>query len=471
MSKQKSLQQKAAVSLRETYKQSNKIIRIALLLYFFWGLALAPVYETWFIALSVGPLCLLLYYIPQWLIPEKTLHHYTAGISFSIFMAQFIYQMHGLFEMHFFAFIGVILLITYQNWKVFIPATLFIVIHHAAFAYLQYKGIEEVYFTQLAFMDLSTFLVHVGLAAVIIGLCAFWAYDFGKKSKVMMEDKKMIEKQLQQADKNISIAAEIAEGNLDLELDEAQTSDKLGQALHHMLEKLREADQRERLEKFINQGLAGIHDILRKKDSNLKEISDTVLQYLVRYVKANQGSLFVHKPQTKTLHLLSCYAYDKKKHLESEIAYGQGLIGQAFLEKETIFLKEVPASYVRITSGLGEATPRFLIIVPLKVNETIVGVFEMAFFKEIKDDVVQLLELSAEHIGSEILAGQKAEEMKELLEQSQEYTEQMRSQEEEMRQNMEELQATQEELARKEREYLAQIEELKTRLGELKQVS
>lgn len=470
MSEQKSLHSTADYSFKEVNQQSNKVIQIALVLYFLWGLGLAPVYDTWFIALSVGPLCLLLYYVPLWLLPERKLHHYMAGVSFSIFMAQFIYQLHGLFEMHFFAFIGVILLITYQDWKIFIPATLFIVIHHGAFAYLQYAGMEEIYFTQLAFMDLNTFIIHVSLAAVIIGLCAFWAYDFGKKSKVMIEGKAQIEEQLKLADKNISIAAEIAEGNLDLKIDEKQTSDKLGQALLHMLEKLREADQRERLEKFTNQGITGIHDILRKKELSLNEASDAVLQYIVRYVGANQGSLFVHNPQHKTLELLSCYAYDKKKYVEKELAYGQGLVGQTFLEKETILLKEVPESYVHITSGLGQATPRFLILVPLKVNEIVVGVFELAFFKAITDDIIQLLELSAEHIGSEILAAQKAEEMKTLLEQSQENTEQMRAQEEEMRQNMEELQATQEELARKENEYLAEIAALKKQVGELKHV-
>ncbi|WKN32982.1 GAF domain-containing protein [Porifericola rhodea] len=468
--REQKIPQEAKLSLKETYRQSNKIIRIALTCYFLFGLALAPVYDTWYVALSIGPLSLLLYYVPQWLLPEKTMHHYTAGVSFSILMAQFIYQMHGLFEMHFFAFIGVILLITYQNWKIFIPATLFIVIHHGAFAYLQYKGVEEVYFTQLAFMDLNTFIIHVGLAAVIIGLCAFWAFDFGKKTKSMMTNKTIIEKQLAQADKNVEIATEIAEGNLNLEIIQDQGSDKLGQALVHMLDKLREADQRERLEKFTNQGLTGIHDILRKKDLSLKDASDAVLQYIVRYVGANQGSLFVNKPDTQTLSLLSCYAYDKKKHVEGELAYGQGLVGQAFLEKETIMLKDVPESYVRITSGLGEATPRYVIIVPLKVNEEVVGVYELAFFKEISEDIVQLLEQSAEHIGSEILASQKAEEMKNLLEQSQEYTEQMRSQEEEMRQNMEELQATQEELARKENEYVAEIKMLRQQLQEIKSV-
>lgn len=458
------------IALEASNKQSNKVIQIALSLYFILGLCLAPVYDTWFVALSVGPLSLLLYYIPKWILPEKKLHHYMAGVSFSIYMAQFIYQMHGLFEMHFFAFIGVILLINYQDWKIFVPATIVIVVHHSAFAYLQYTGMEEIYFTQLAFMDLNTFIIHVGLAAVIICLCVFWAYDFGKKSDMMRKDKKQIEEQLQLADKNISIAAEIADGNLALQIDDEQSSDKLGQALSHMLNKLREADHREQLEKFINQGINGIHDILRKKELSLGEASDAVLQYLVRYVKANQGSLFVHRPQTQTLQLLSCYAYDKKKYEEKELAYGQGLVGQTFLEKETTLLNDVPESYVRITSGLGEATPRYLILVPLKVNETIVGVFELAFFKPITEDVIQLLELSAEHIGSEILAAQKAEEMRDLLEQSQENAEQMRSQEEEMRQNMEELQATQEELARKENEYLAEIESLRSQLSEMKAV-
>src|SRR3982751_2068953 len=62
-----------------------------------------------------------------------------------IFMAQYIYQMHGLFEMHFFAFIGSAILITYQNWKLQIPMLLVVVIHHLAFGYLQNSGIENIY--------------------------------------------------------------------------------------------------------------------------------------------------------------------------------------------------------------------------------------------------------------------------------------------------------------------------------------
>jgi hypothetical protein len=67
----------------------------------------------------------------------------------------------------------------------------------------------------------------------------------------------------------------------------------------------------------------------------------------------------------------ACYAFNRSKHITQRILPGDGLIGQAFLEKETVYLKDVPDQFVRITSGLGEANPRHVLIVPLKMNETI----------------------------------------------------------------------------------------------------
>lgn len=92
-------------------------------------------------------------------------------------MAQFIYQMHGMFEMHFFAFIGSAILITYQNWKLQIPMAVVVVVHHAIFAYLQFSGTQGIYFTQLDYMDLGTFAVHGFLALVIFFLCGVWSYQ------------------------------------------------------------------------------------------------------------------------------------------------------------------------------------------------------------------------------------------------------------------------------------------------------
>ncbi len=83
--------------------------------HFLVGLALATFYDTWFIAFGVGGLCLIAYYSVKLLLPQSTLYQYVLSVVLGIFMAQFIYQMHGLFEMHFFAFIGSAILITYQN--------------------------------------------------------------------------------------------------------------------------------------------------------------------------------------------------------------------------------------------------------------------------------------------------------------------------------------------------------------------
>jgi signal transduction histidine kinase len=109
------------------------------------------------------------------------------AIVLAIFMAQYIYQMHGLFEMHFTVFIASTILIIYQNWKLQIPLTLLVVLHHGALAYLQNqvfndpKGLQ-LYFSQVNF-DVETFAIHVVLAAVVFFMNGYWAYYFKEHSE------------------------------------------------------------------------------------------------------------------------------------------------------------------------------------------------------------------------------------------------------------------------------------------------
>src|SRR6201999_2198692 len=125
--------------------------------YFLGGMALAPKYDTWGVALGVGGLSLLAYYSIKLLLPKSNLYQYVLSVVLAVFMAQFIYQMHGLFEMHFFAFIGSAVLITYQKWKLQIPLTVAVVIHHASLGYLQNSGLSKIYFTQLDYFTLQAF--------------------------------------------------------------------------------------------------------------------------------------------------------------------------------------------------------------------------------------------------------------------------------------------------------------------------
>src|SRR5204863_9617848 len=117
------------------------------------------------------------YYSSKYFLPESNQYQYVLSAVYGIFMGQFIYQMHGMFEMHFFAFIGSAILITYQDWKLQIPLAIVVVVHHATFGYLQYIGYSGIYFTQLEYMTLQTFIIHGILATIIFGLCGLWAYN------------------------------------------------------------------------------------------------------------------------------------------------------------------------------------------------------------------------------------------------------------------------------------------------------
>jgi methyl-accepting chemotaxis protein len=214
----------------------------------------------------------------------------------------------------------------------------------------------------------------------------------------------------------------------------------------------------EEKQNWISNGIAKIADLLRH--SNDQEIFSKLIAAIVKYIQANQGCIYllneedIHK---KFLNLEACYAYERQKFMTKKIEIGQGLIGQCFLEKEYIILKEVPEEYIKITSGLGEAVPTFIVIVPIMEENRIDGVMEFALFHELEAYQIDFLTQLGSNISSFVSTSTLNIQTKKLLQQSQLQTEQLRAQEEEMRQNMEEMQATQEEMQRKEEGYLRKI--------------
>jgi len=167
---------------RQIKKKSDQVINYFLAGFYVIGLLLAFYYDTWLIAIGVGSLSLTAYYSAKLALPNSNLYQYVLSVVIGIFMAQFIYQMHGMFEMHFFAFIGSAILVTYRNWKLQIPLALVVVIHHAAFGYLQFIGFDKIYFTQLEYMTIETFAIHGLLATIIFLLCGFWAHSFKRSA-------------------------------------------------------------------------------------------------------------------------------------------------------------------------------------------------------------------------------------------------------------------------------------------------
>lgn len=173
--------------LEQVKCKSDKVMNYFLFSFFCAGLVLAVFYDTWLVAIGIGSLSLLAYYATKLLLPGSNSYQYIVSLVFGIFMAQFIYQMHGLFEMHFIAFIGSAILVTYQNWKLQLPLALLVIVHHATFGYLQYIGYDKVYFTQLDYMTLQTFIIHGILATIIFFICGLWAWQMKKFSERQIE--------------------------------------------------------------------------------------------------------------------------------------------------------------------------------------------------------------------------------------------------------------------------------------------
>lgn len=227
------------------------------------------------------------------------------------------------------------------------------------------------------------------------------------------------------------------------------TNPLIGRKLHALKLKLYHGKAEERIRNWESEGLAKFADILRT-EQNLQVVSDAVIRFVVKYVNVNQGSVFILNALDEAnpfLELQACYAYDRKKHLNATVAIGQGLVGQCYLEKETIILHDVPKDYIKITSGLGMATPSFVAIIPIKTENEVTGILEIASFQPLENHEVRFLERACEAFASVIKNVVTAENVARLLQESQQQTEELRSQEEEMRQNMEELQAMQEQMS------------------------
>lgn len=273
-----------------------------------------------------------------------------------------------------------------------------------------------------------------------------------------------------------SFALEIGRGNYQSNFTPLSENDVLGNSLLRMRDDLNAATIEESKRKEEDEqrnwatiGIAKFSEILRQDNDKLDLLSYHVISNLVKYMEANQGGIFLINDTDDTkpfAELVSCYAFNRKKHLEKRVEIGEGLVGRCILEKATIYLSDIPDGYIKITSGMGESNPRNLVLVPLMMNDEVFGVIEIASFIPFEKYKIEFVEKIAESIAATLKAVKINTRTSKLLEQSKIQAEELAAQEEEMRQNMEELRATQEQSFRKEKELQSTVEELKKKFGE-----
>jgi CheY-like chemotaxis protein/putative methionine-R-sulfoxide reductase with GAF domain len=194
---------------------------------------------------------------------------------------------------------------------------------------------------------------------------------------------------------------------------------------------------------------------------------------LTPLVSAHHGGFFIMDNDAggSLLKLVASYAYRARKHVANRFALGEGLVGQAALEKQPILLQNVPDDYIQITSGLGEAPPRNIIVLPILFEGEVKAVVELASFLPFSQIHQTFLDQLSESIGVVLNMIQANMRTEELLEQSQKLTQELQSQSRELQQQQEELKRSNSELEAQARTLRQSEELLKEQQEELQQVN
>jgi methyl-accepting chemotaxis protein len=154
--------------------------------------------------------------------------------------------------------------------------------------------------------------------------------------------------------------------------------------------------------------LEAVRESIRQA-KNEKEILQSGLHAVCKQLEAGQGAVYLLQDSegTRMLELKTGYALSIGENTMITYAVGEGLIGQAAASGRTLYIDDVPEGYIKIVSGLGSASPRFLLISALKQQDRVLGVLEIASFTPLSENQRKFVEESAQLVADKI-AGQKA---------------------------------------------------------------
>ena len=232
---------------------------------------------------------------------------------------------------------------------------------------------------------------------------------------------------------------EIGKGNFDVHFEKNSEKDTLGESFIQMKEQLMQVAEDDKQRSWTSDGLAKFATILREfKD--LDKLCNTIIGELIQHTNAQQGAVYLtEKEDTQEyLKMVGCYAYDRYKFIDKTIQLGEGIVGQSWIEKKPIILKEIPENYSLIASGIGQAHPKFVVIIPMIANEEVTGIIEIASLHEMSKNSYEFLYKVAEQLAGTVSNIRTNLQTKILLNEAKELQNQMMQSEEEMRSTIEE---------------------------------
>ncbi len=270
-----------------------------------------------------------------------------------------------------------------------------------------------------------------------------------------------------------SLTEKLGSGDLSVNVTGIEREDEIGilaQTFNQMIVSLRETTQKNEEQAWLKSNLAKFSQMLQGQ-RELAIVARSILSELAPVTGASHGVFYLMDAETSILKLLGSYAYQERKHLANQFRLGEGLVGQCALEKQKIALSQVPSDYIKINSGLGEATPLNILVIPVIFETEVIAVIELASFQDWSQIHLTFLDQVTDTIGIVLKAIAADIRRQELLQQSQALTLELQTQQAELQKSNISLEEKTNSLQASEELLQLQQEELQQNNEELQQLN
>ncbi len=261
-------------------------------------------------------------------------------------------------------------------------------------------------------------------------------------------------------------AGKIAEGDMKVRLAEKGENDLLAKSMNRLCETILSSIGEKERQAWLSSGRAELAEIMRGNLS-VERLAAGILDIMVQRTNSSFGAMYVVTAPGDRMTLMGFHAYCALKRPGSTLSLGEGIAGQAALDRHVLVVNDLPPNYIRIASTLGETTPVSVLAIPLVQEGSLMGVVELASLTQYKVVHIEFAETMAESAALGLQAAQSRARLQEMLEETQRQAEELQTQQEELRTSNEELSEMTRTLRESEEELKSQQEELQTANEEL----
>ncbi|MBB2494375.1 response regulator [Aquipseudomonas ullengensis] len=175
-------------------------------------------------------------------------------------------------------------------------------------------------------------------------------------------------------------------------------------------------------------------------EQQLQTLGGKALEFLADYLQCAVGALYLRDSHSGDLQRIASYGFSREQEQLSQQFYkADGLVGQVALNQRPVYLQDLPADYIKVSSGLGNGAPAHVVLLPLHADERVNGVLELGFLRPLTARDHEFLELIASSTGLSLESARYRQRLQEVLAESQQLNEELQAQQEELRAANEEL--------------------------------